>query len=125
MKKALILAALSFLGFSAMQAQTVGDVPIKNIDVAYLQINVSAPLKKAIVTLDFGQSTKLLALKSVLVKDEKGETVVFNSLIDAVNFFANYGFRLVSVNTIDSITSTCVMENTNFKPAKASEAAKK
>jgi hypothetical protein len=119
MKKLFLLAVLSAFGFAGMKAQTVGDVPIRNIDAPYIQLNSSYLVKKCTVTLDFGQRTKLFALKSILVKDEKGETVVFNSLVDAINFFANYGYEVVSVTATSDNSSQCLMKNTNYKlPAK-------
>ncbi|CAI8900377.1 hypothetical protein [Chryseobacterium sp. IT-36CA2] len=92
MKK--IFAAVFLSLTCASFAQTVNDVPIKNIDVEYIQIVGIDRLfsNKKTVDIDFGQNSRFLSTKDVRILDEKGETVKFNSMIDALNFMSANGY---------------------------------
>ena len=83
-------------------AQTVNDVPIKDIDVEYLQIVGTAKFfsTKVIIQIDFGQRTKFFKMGNTIVKDEYGKPVEFNSMIDALNFMTKNGFEFVTAYTI-------------------------
>ena len=93
MKKIALL--FSIIISSVSFAQTVNDVPIKDINVDYVQIigtgrGLSTKLN---VRLDFGQDTKSFSLKNGLkIKDERGIAVKFNSMMDALNFMSSNGF---------------------------------
>lgn len=91
------------LGFSNVYSQTVNDVPLKDIDVEYVQIVGTQKLMstKVIIQIDFGQRTKLFSLgKETVLKDEQGKPLDFNSMIDALNFMSENGFEFVSAYTI-------------------------
>lgn len=93
MKKLFILSliALSAVSF----AQTVNDVPLKDIDVDYIQIiGTSRSLStKVNVEIDFGQETKSISFKNgTNIKDERGRNVKFNSMMDALNFMSANGY---------------------------------
>jgi hypothetical protein len=103
--KNLLTSTLFFiaLGFSNAYAQTVNDVPLKDIDVEYVQIVGTQKLlsTKVMIQIDFGQRTKLFSLgKETILKDEQGKPVDFNSMIDALNFMAQNGFEFVNAYTI-------------------------
>ncbi|MFP3594239.1 hypothetical protein [Chryseobacterium sp. SIMBA_038] len=93
MKKLLILSLISFSAFAF--AQTVNDVPLKDIDVDYVQIiGTGRSLStKVNVEIDFGQETKSISFKNgTSIKDEKGRNIKFNSMMDALNFMSANGY---------------------------------
>jgi len=93
----LALTLLLTLAF-ASQGQTVNDIPIKDIDVDYIQIvgNSSGFSKKVSIEVDFGQETKAFSSRGDhSIKDENGKVMKFNSMIDALNFFSQNGFDFV------------------------------
>lgn len=84
-------------------AQTVNDVPIKDINVDYIQIiGTGRGLStKMNIRLDFGQETKSISFKNRLkIKDEKGNTIKFNSMIDALNFMSSNGYEFQFAYTL-------------------------
>ena len=102
MKKILFLTTM-IIGCYALKAQTVNDIPIKDIDVDYMQIVGTAKLfsTKQTVKIDFGQRTKLFSSgKETIVKDENGKVMDFNSMIDALNFMSKNGFEFVHAYAI-------------------------
>ena len=91
-KLLLILLCLPFIGFG----QTVNDIPIKDIDVKYVQIVGTSKLMstKLNIRIDFGQETKFWSGgREAFIKDEKGKILNFNSMIDALNFMAKNGYK--------------------------------
>ncbi len=101
MKK--LLLALACAGSFSVFSQTVNDIPIKDIDVEYVQIVGTSKMftKKVTVELDFGQETKFFSsAKAMRINDENGKQMEFNSMIDALNFMSKNGFEFVSAYTI-------------------------
>lgn len=102
MKKTFLIALIS-LSSLALKAQTVNDVPIKDIDVEYVQIVGSSRTfsNKLSIEIDFGQKTKFFSLNDdTTLKDEQGKTLVFNSMIDALNFMSKNGYEFVNAYTM-------------------------
>jgi spore germination protein YaaH len=101
MKK--MLLAIGLLCFAiTLKAQTVNDIPLKDIDVDYVQIVGTSKLLSTQLTieLDFGQRNKFFSFKDTQVKDETGKLLSFNSMIDALNFMSANGYEFVSAYTI-------------------------
>ena len=48
---------------------------------------------KVNINIDFGQENKFFTGNDTQVKDENGKLMVFNSMVDALNFFGNYGYE--------------------------------
>lgn len=97
MKRILLIASILF-AFTITNAQTVNDVPIKDIDVEYIQIvgTQAGFSKKVNIEVDFGQETKFFSTKGeTFIKDENGKIMKFNSMIDALNFFSKYGYNFI------------------------------
>lgn len=93
MKKLLTVSLISAMAF--VSAQTVNDVPLKDIDVEYVQIiGTGRSLStKVNVEIDFGQETKSISFKNgTNIKDERGRNVKFNSMMDALNFMSANGY---------------------------------
>jgi len=101
--KILILIGTVVMAHSAF-AQTVNDVPLKEIDVDYIQIiGTGRTLStKVNVEIDFGQETKSVSFKNgTNIKDEKGRNMKFNSMMDALNFMSANGFSFQFAYTMN------------------------
>src|SRR5690554_6693202 len=101
--KKLLLSAVILVCSLTMKAQTVNDIPLKDIDVEYVQIVGTSKLlsTKLTIEIDFGQRTKFFSSgKETIVKDESGEKMIFNSMIDALNFMSKNGFEFVNAYAI-------------------------
>jgi len=95
MKKILFVLAFAFIGQQVF-SQTVNDVPIKDIDVAYVQIVGYSKLMstKLNIQIDFGQETSIWTKGAkTVVRDVNGKIMKFNSMIDALNFMNNNGYE--------------------------------
>ncbi len=90
----IILTILLLLAMKST-AQTVNDVPIKDIDVEYMQIVGTQKLlsTKVTIELDFGQTTNFWKTTDNQIRDENGKLMAFNSMIDALKFFSKYGYE--------------------------------
>ncbi len=103
MKHILLILLISLLGLSPVTSQTINDVPIKDIDVEYVQIVGTSKLfsNKVTIEIDFGQVDKLFSSdKDTRVKDADGKNMVFNSMIDALNFMTKNGYEFVHAYAI-------------------------
>ncbi len=103
MEKLIIITfCLTVFGLSSVYSQTVNDIPIKEIDVDYIQIVGTSKLfsNKFTIEIDFGQENKYWSAKDTQVKDDNGKLVVFNSMIDALNFLSNNGYEFVDAYAI-------------------------
>lgn len=81
-----------------LKAQTVNDIPLTKIDVEYVQIIGTSRLfsNKLIIDIDFGQENKLFSSdKDTRIKDVNGKNMIFNSMIDALNFMTKNGYEFV------------------------------
>ena len=98
-KLLLILLCLPMMGFG----QTVNDIPIKDIDVKYVQIVGTSKLisTKLNIRIDFGQETKFWSGGiETFVKDANGKGLDFNSMIDALNFMYANGYEFETAYAI-------------------------
>ena len=103
MKKLFITAVLLIaFGFSGSFAQTVNGTPLKDIDVDYVQIvgKAKAMSAKVTVDIDFGQENSYWTNKDTQINDENGNKIVFNSMIDALNFMSKNGYEFVTAYTV-------------------------
>jgi hypothetical protein len=103
MKKLLsTLSMLSCFIFGA-QSQTVNDIPLKDIDVNYVEIVGTSRVlsSKLTVEIDFGQENKLFSSdKDTRIKDVNGKNMIFNSMIDALNFMTTNGYEFVQAYAV-------------------------
>jgi len=100
--KLMMIALMMCLGLNSF-GQTVNDLPIKDIDVEYVQIVGTSKLftTKVTIQIDFGQRTKFFSSgKENRVKDEEGKALDFNSMIDALNFMSKNGFEFINAYII-------------------------
>jgi len=96
MKILLLTIYLSIGSLFYAYGQTVNDIPISDIDVDYVQIiGTDRMLSNRVnVRLDFGQLNRLW-VRDTVIRDENGQLVVFNSMIDALNFMSKHGYDFV------------------------------
>jgi hypothetical protein len=101
--KKLLLFFIILICIRKVNAQTVNNIPIKDIDVEYVQIVGTSKIlsTKVTIEIDFGQRTKLFSAgNETIVKDSEGKAIVFNSMIDALNFMTKIGFEFVDAYAI-------------------------
>ena len=101
--KKFFLPLITLLFSTVAFSQTVNDIPLKEIDVEYVQIVGTSKLlsTKLTIEIDFGQRTKFFSAgKETIVKDENGQKMEFNSMIDALNFMTKNGFEFVNAYAI-------------------------
>lgn len=91
MKNLLLLILLFLFSSFITNAQTVNDIPLKDIDVEFVQIVGTSRFMslKLTINIDYGQPP----MEESKVKDESGKKVIFNSMIDALNFMRKYGYE--------------------------------
>lgn len=108
MKKLIISAAVAAcFALPNAKAQTVNGVRLSEIESSYIEIS---PIrftfnKNVFIRLEYGQ--KVDNNQDVLIKDDNGKDMAFNSALDALNKLKNYGYELFNVYTdqVDEDTS--------------------
>lgn len=101
--KTILIFTVTLLCFSLTQAQSVNDIPIKDIDAPFIEILGTARLlsKKVTIEIDFGQEVKMFGgMDQIKIRDEEGKNVIFNSMIDALNFFSSNGYKFEQAYTV-------------------------
>ena len=89
-------------------AQTINNVPLKDIDVEYIEI-VGTPTvlsTKLTIELDFGQENKFWGNREYDLRDADGKRIKFNSMIDALNFMGKNGYELIMPYIVPSTSSS-------------------
>lgn len=102
MKNTIILA-VTLLCFSITQAQSVNDIPIEEIDAPFIEILGTSRLlsKKVTIEIDFGQEVKMFGgMDQVKIRNAEGKNLIFNSMIDALNFFSSNGYKFEQAYTV-------------------------
>lgn len=100
MKKLVYLALLVFP--LPLLAQTVNGVPLKDINVEYVQIVGTSRLlsNKVSVEIDFGQENSYWTQKDTQLRDANNKLITFNSMIDALNFMTSHGYEFVQAYAV-------------------------
>lgn len=90
-------------------SQTVNGIPLKDINKEYIQI-VGSPRvfsSKLNIEIDFGQENPLFSGgETTRIRDSAGKDVVFNSMIDALNFMSANGYEFVQAYIVPVSTNT-------------------
>lgn len=98
MKKVTLSILLAMLLVSAKAQIIVDETDINKLsEVKYCEIlayDVGLFKKKIIINVDYGQKAKFG--EDMSIKDSNGKTYIFNSLINALNFFESNGWVFVS-----------------------------
>jgi hypothetical protein len=97
----LLVSCLILSTFSGF-GQTVNNVPLKDINVDYVQIVGTSKLlsTKVTIEIDFGQRNKMFNFNDTSLKDENGKLLELNSMIDALNFMCKNGYEFVQAYAI-------------------------
>jgi|SRR3989337_1155446 len=108
MRQIILILLVHFAILNTTRAQSIDDVPLKEINAQYVQLRAEViPFKNKIsVNIDYGQSNAMVNIKSNLLKDESGKPMAFNSMIDALNFFMNHNYDLFEVYTLSTDVSS-------------------
>ncbi len=103
-KLLLLLLCLTFLFTVSFYGQTINGKPLKDLDVEYLQIVGTSKMmsSKLTIAIDIGQKTKFFSNNKdeTLLQDENGDGLIFNSMIDALNFLSSNGYAFVTANIV-------------------------
>lgn len=96
MKKIINLIALCVLPLLAKSQITVDGKDItSDSTLTYIEIvgaDIGLFKKKLVVGVDFGQKLSIWDGKDSAVKGADGKNVIFNSMVDALNFFSRNGW---------------------------------
>ncbi|MBY5959337.1 DUF1343 domain-containing protein [Membranicola marinus] len=94
----LFLISWVFIGFSTAHSQTIDGKPIAEIEGAYLEVVLSNQLfgGQVRVMVDYGQLNNPWIFKRSQVKDSNGQEVRFHSLVEVLNYFHQFDYKLVS-----------------------------
>jgi len=100
--KIILLTTTAFLfNLYSSFSQTVNDVPIKSLDVDYVEIvGQYFHRNKISIELDYGQETKLRSTNDTRLKDENGKSLTFDSMIGALNFMSKNGYDFVQAYSV-------------------------
>ncbi len=101
MKKLILFIAMLGLGFSAMSQEQPAELSKEKAKEEYCMILASAKFlsTKVTIEIDFGQEWSFWKDKRGL-RDENGKKIVFNSVIDALNYMASEGWEFVNAYVI-------------------------
>lgn len=98
MQKILVLVFSSlFSVVFSLQAQTIDGVALKEIESTYIQLTGRGRLfsNTIRVEVDFGQDRSRGRVNDSQIIDQNGNVVLFNSMVDALNFFDRLGYEYV------------------------------
>jgi hypothetical protein len=96
MKTIMYLLALLICGSS--YTQTLNGIPVKELDVKYIEIVGTSKILKlyeVTISVNYGQIGTFKDAGKGLLLDKNGRSMSFNGMMDAVNFFSKYGYELV------------------------------
>ena len=98
----IMMMALMMCFVNVSFGQTVNGIPLKDIDVEYVQIvgTAKAFSTKLTIDIDFGQKNKIWSSDDTKLLDESGTPVVLNSMIDALNFMSNNNYQFITAYTL-------------------------
>ena len=94
----------SLLFFLNSYSQSINGVSFSEIDSPFIQIVGTTKVlsSKVTINIDFGQRTKLFGnnKKQFSILDVDGKKVEFNSMIDALNFMTEIGYKFEQAFTV-------------------------
>lgn len=103
--RTILIFSLVIFSCLTLFSQTVNGIPLEEIDTEYVMITGEYKgVKKGVVQLsivfDFGQEERLLSFRNQQIRDENGDVLVFNSIIDALNFLSKHGYSFVQAFSV-------------------------
>lgn len=112
MKKTLLILALMVSSMTAVAQEEIHVAPAQVSEVegfnpaskrVYAELSASSRLfsSKVNVAIDFGQSTSWLgAMNESMIVDENGKEIKFNSMIDAMNYLGQFGWKFAQAYVV-------------------------
>ena len=99
MKKALLTSVfIAVLGICSTFGQIISSIPLKEIDTEYLMVSIRGrPNNTVSLYLDFGQVNKPFNSNDNQLQDDEGNIMIFNSIVDGLNFLYKFGWELDEV----------------------------
>lgn len=102
MKKILFtLVFCCLMGASTSFAQKVNGVALKDLPGDYIEMSeyplVSTQYR---IAIDYGQKPDVWSSSFLILKDNEDKDMLFNSMIDALNFMSKNGYELANTYTI-------------------------
>ena len=94
--KRIIISCFFIACANLLNAQTVNDIPLKEIDVAYVQIVGTSKLltNKLTIDIDFGEEKSFW--RDTRLKNEGGKVKKFNTIVDALNYMGREGWIFIN-----------------------------
>ncbi len=101
----LVLAIAGCFIFSKVKAQTVNDVKLSDIKEEYLEVSEYRKFlgEKIFISLDYGQEKTKQNFRELVVKDDKGDYLQYNSVIDFINQMKTHGYELFQAYSIPTV----------------------
>ena len=91
------------LGIFSSSAQVISNVQLKDIDSEYLMVSGRGrPNNTVSLFLDFGQVNKPFNPNDNQLQDNEGNIMIFNSIVDGLNFLYKFGWTLDQVFVVTS-----------------------
>lgn len=104
---ALILPAMAAIAQEAIQVAPAQVSEVEGFNPAskrvYAELSAAGRLfsSKVNVAIDFGQSTSWLgAMSESMIVDDNGKEIKFNSMIDAMNYLGQFGWRFAQAYVV-------------------------
>ena len=93
--------ALFFVA-SVSFAQTIDDIPLKDLKADYITITAFTriQLTKIVIDFDYGQKNRAIDSKQAVVRDENEKKVKFESMVEALNFMTRNGYDFVQAYSL-------------------------
>ena len=92
-----LIFSIAFLFCLNSFSQSINGVSFSEIETPFIEIVGTAKFlsSKITISIDFGQSTKLFgsSKKQFSILDKDNKKVQFNSMIDALNFMTENGYK--------------------------------
>lgn len=96
-----VLIVFVFMGVK-VQAQSINNVPIKDIENRYIEIVASfgrGTVMNSFV-IDLGQTNRVFSARDIQLRDQNGMLLKFTSIVDLLNYFAKNGYELTNTYTL-------------------------
>lgn len=103
MKKLILLLAIAGCITSVgAKAQTVNNVKLSDLKEEYIEVTEYRKLmgEKTFIAVEYGQKKDVNNFREVVVRDDKGKYLAYNSVIDFVNKMKPNGCELFQVYTL-------------------------
>jgi hypothetical protein len=95
-KESILFWVLTLIIGLQVNAQTINNVPIKDIENKYIELiaNFNQPNIMSGFTLDLGHTNRIFTARDLQIRDQNGMILKFTSVVDLLNFFAKNGYEL-------------------------------